>query len=416
MKTLLRFCVAFSVLVSVVSAGMAGEDESMESSGSGGGLVAHYYSDPTNWNGSWPDLTNQPTGNPKDWTFCEYRYSRVEPVVNHLFIRRGWFSVRWIGWIDVGAKPDDATPTLSKLDGKININPGNGQNEFTLYTSDGREITRDTLADQTFLGFAGPAKRVVVRPKGNANDNALTLDGSPYTLKNGEVYDIQSPAMTVHIWNDLTNGPGRAMGQWWMMIWATDASIACSRGGKTTAKADQSVTTGGPPATAEKVSGQKNGKRGVKAKKDGKNSGDAVGVEGKRDKPGKPEEPGNGGPPSVPETPKPPAANDYTFEILADDGCRLFIDGVTVIDDWRACAESASDALRRSSVMTLTPGRHRIVVEYFQGQSLHEGDSDPMKLYWWSESSGIPRQIIRPSHFSHTDLDLVPPGASRRVR
>jgi hypothetical protein len=173
------------------------------------GLVAHYYRDAENWNGNWPDNRSTPTVPPEKWTFSNYAYSRVEPLINHQFIRRGWFSVRWQGILDTSP-------------------------------AGGRDVT------------------------------------------------------TV-----------------------------------------------------------------------------------------------------------------YKFAIWADDGCRLYIDGQKLIDDWRACPEDSADAVREA-VVILSPGKHSIVVEYFQGQSLQKGDRDPMKLYWECEERNIPRQIIPAAHFFHTDADLVP--------
>ena len=70
---------------------------------------------------------------------------------------------------------------------------------------------------------------------------------------------------------------------------------------------------------------------------------------------------------------------DITFEFWADDGARLFLDGQTLIDDWRPCAENTPGSHRIAKV-TLTPGYHRIVAEYFNGESLDENDPDPCDL------------------------------------
>jgi len=110
------------------------------------GLVAHYYKDHTNWKDQWPDAVSTPyvEAKPDDWTFTEYKYSRVEPVVNHLFIRQGWFSVRWKGYFDPSAIDDKAGG--SEVSGQININPNNSaSSEFAVTLPDGRVIAREDL-------------------------------------------------------------------------------------------------------------------------------------------------------------------------------------------------------------------------------------------------------------------------------
>ncbi|MFH1022344.1 MAG: PA14 domain-containing protein [Planctomycetota bacterium] len=100
----------------------------------------------------------------------------------------------------------------------------------------------------------------------------------------------------------------------------------------------------------------------------------------------------------------------YKFEIWADDGCRLFLDGKKLIDSWRDCDEDSPES-RREGQAFLVPGKHAITVEYFQGQSLPTKDRDPMKLSWECPARHIPRQIIPASHFSHSAMDLAPePG------
>lgn len=198
----MRYIIALCLLVTAFT--VVADETEMD----GTGLIAHYYKDPKNWDGHWPDSQSLPDVDPRNWTFTEYKYSRMEPVVNHLFVNRGWFSVRWVGY----------------------------------------------------------------------------LDTSP--------------------------GPDTDVGEY-----------------------------------------------------------------------------------------------DYEFEIFADDGCRLFIDGKKIIDDWEACWEKLSRAKRKSGPVKLSDGKHRIVIEYFQGQSLKRGDQDPMKLYWSCSSRGIPRQILPSSHLLHTAED-----------
>ncbi|HOX06283.1 MAG TPA: PA14 domain-containing protein [Planctomycetota bacterium] len=185
------------------------------------GLVAHYFKDPIEWDGNWKEGA-KPTVDAINWTFREYKYSRIEPLVNHSFIRRGWFSVRWVGSIDLA--------------------PGN--------------------------------------------------------------------------------------------------------------------------------SGQGAG--------DGKVKGVVVPAEGV----------------------------EVTFDLLCDDGARMYVDGEKVIDDWRPCAAEADPTAHRIAKVKLTPGPHKIVVEYFQGESLLNDDRDPAKLYWSCDALKIPKQVIPAAHFSHTEEDL----------
>ncbi len=206
MRYILSICLVFFIMSVCVDGASVAEKP---------GLVAHYYKDHKNWKGNWPDTESKPDVSPDGWTFTEYKYSRTEPLVNHLFSKRGWFSVRWKGYIDTA--------------------PG-----------DRRES----------------------------------------------------------------------------------------------------------------------------------------------DKPGDSDE-----------------IHEYKFEVFADDGCRVFIDGKPIISDWRARWEKSPEATRTSSVVKLKDGKHRIVIEYFQGQSLKSSDKDPMKLYWSSPSRGIPMQIIPASHFSHAEED-----------
>jgi hypothetical protein len=176
------------------------------------GLVAHYFRDPDHWNGAWPRQDSSPNVSPAGFTFSTYAYSRVEPLINHHFINEGWFSVRWVGYVD----------------------------------------------------FSATAK------------------------------------------NKGTNGVA-----------------------------------------------------------------------------------------------------EVAFKIWADDGCRLYVDGVKLIDSWVACWEMSPESWRLSPTVSLTDGPHRIVVEYFQGQSLTAGDTDPIKLHWICPGRDVPKeQIIPAAYFSHTDDDM----------
>jgi glucose/arabinose dehydrogenase len=53
---------------------------------------------------------------------------------------------------------------------------------------------------------------------------------------------------------------------------------------------------------------------------------------------------------------------NYTFTVTADDGARLFVDGVKVLDKWFPQGGAVSSTVSRH----LTPGTHQIVLEYFE--------------------------------------------------
>ena len=200
MKMLRLGCVVLCVLVTATVVQAADYEP---------GLAAHYYKDATNWNGLWPSDTDAPLADPKTCTFTEFKYTQIEPVVNHLFVRSGWFSVRWVGYIDV---------------------PGDGD-----------------------------------------------------------------------------------------------------------------------------------------------------------------------------------AANAFLLDLWADDGCRMQVDDQVVINSWYACPENIDQAHRKASV-SLKPGKHRIIIEYFQGQSLEENDADPIKLSWTSHALGIKKQIVPNGKLFHKPEDAQTPA------
>ena len=119
-------------------------------------------------------------------------------------------------------------PVGLTVGGMININPNNKDDfEFELLTPDG-PITRDDMHDsRATTAYSGPATQIRVRPKGNGNQNSLTVDGQGHALRNGTTYTISSQNMTVNLYNSR---PGRmrnghAMGRWWIEITATGATI-----------------------------------------------------------------------------------------------------------------------------------------------------------------------------------------------
>ena len=56
------------------------------------------------------------------------------------------------------------------------------------------------------------------------------------------------------------------------------------------------------------------------------------------------------------------AGGTYAFELLSDDGAKLFVDGRLVVDN-----DGTHPPQSRSGAVTLTPGVHAIEVQYFQG-------------------------------------------------
>ncbi|MEJ2215913.1 MAG: glycoside hydrolase family 3 C-terminal domain-containing protein [Gemmatimonadota bacterium] len=69
----------------------------------------------------------------------------------------------------------------------------------------------------------------------------------------------------------------------------------------------------------------------------------------------------------------PPATGEYTFGLTSDDGSRLFVDGVQVIDNWR----NQGPTLETGKI-TLTSGQPvRIEVDYYQA-----GGGDTVSLGW----------------------------------
>jgi hypothetical protein len=64
------------------------------------GLAAHLYFDPVEWDGNWTEK-QKPTVDPLAWTFRKYEATGFAPHLNYLFIQRGWFSARLVGFLQV---------------------------------------------------------------------------------------------------------------------------------------------------------------------------------------------------------------------------------------------------------------------------------------------------------------------------
>ncbi|MBF0595556.1 MAG: hypothetical protein HQL22_11410, partial [Candidatus Omnitrophica bacterium] len=91
-----------------------------------------------------------------------------------------------------------------------------------------------------------------------------------------------------------------------------------------------------------------------------------------------------------------PNDGKYTFSILVDDGGRLFIDDLPVVEDW-----SVHPPTEYSKDISLSKGDHKIRIEYnnvMQGAVL--------KLYWTRE--GGHKQII-PAAYLRQKNDVIKP-------
>ena len=114
------------------------------------------------------------------------------------------------------------------IEGVINVTPSSSpDNEFSLtYLQNGTIIsfiTRDDLhPTSNFTGYSGNAIHIKVTPQGV--NQGLTINNLPYTdiLVEGNTYDIWSDSMTVNLSN---SHDGEALGEWWIAINATNATI-----------------------------------------------------------------------------------------------------------------------------------------------------------------------------------------------
>jgi len=92
----------------------------------------------------------------------------------------------------------------------------------------------------------------------------------------------------------------------------------------------------------------------------------------------------------------------YWFYVKTDDGSRLWIDGMLLIDKWKD-----QGAREYATVVTLSPGYHDIRYEYYENGGLAVA-----KLMWYSSSPYIPKQVIPSSNLYYslpafTDLGVA---------
>jgi glucose/arabinose dehydrogenase len=92
------------------------------------------------------------------------------------------------------------------------------------------------------------------------------------------------------------------------------------------------------------------------------------------------------------------AAGSYVFTARADDGVRVYVDGVLVIDAWVDQAATTYQATR-----TLTAGAHSVVVEYYE-----HGGAAVAQVSWAQASGTCPSGAFRAQYFNNTTLTGTP--------
>ena len=95
-----------------------------------------------------------------------------------------------------------------------------------------------------------------------------------------------------------------------------------------------------------------------------------------------------------------PAAGQYTFYLLSDDGSKLYIDGQQVVNADGAHPAGAGD--ERSGTVTLTAGSHQIKVDYFEGSM-----DNSLTVRWASAATSIAKQPIPDNALFTTDAATV---------
>lgn len=85
-----------------------------------------------------------------------------------------------------------------------------------------------------------------------------------------------------------------------------------------------------------------------------------------------------------------PADGSWTFSTTSDDGSKLFIDGVEVVNN-----NFSQAATKRTGTVALTAGLHSFMVTFFEGTG-----SESLSVGW--EGPGVPEQAIPASAFANT--------------
>ncbi len=129
-------------------------------------------------------------------------------------------------WNIYAVQHELVTPPFRIVGTIANINPNNSDMSFELAKEDGTKITRQDLknakkGDLDAQGnlYVGKATEIRIRPKGNGNNNSLTVtypgrEPEVFELRNSNTY-VFSGNMNVRLFN---NGPGGSMGHWWLEV------------------------------------------------------------------------------------------------------------------------------------------------------------------------------------------------------
>ena len=88
-----------------------------------------------------------------------------------------------------------------------------------------------------------------------------------------------------------------------------------------------------------------------------------------------------------------PSTDDYTFYTVSDDGSRLLVNGVEVVDN-----DGLHGAIEESGTVTLSAGQHTVVVEFFEATG-----GETLQVLW--ESSTLPKQNL-----GGASGDFLPPS------
>jgi len=129
-------------------------------------------------------------------------------------------------YVTITSKATVGEGSGNAVNGVININPAGGShNSFQLTIPGGSTITKSSL-NQNYGGYVGPAIAVQVKPDSSGSQNGLTVNGQAYPINNSTTYSISSSHMNVALFNNNIDRQGKAVGNWYISIGATDASIS----------------------------------------------------------------------------------------------------------------------------------------------------------------------------------------------